>query len=89
MTTSNGVLIGLVHIAFAATLRALEPAETGALGKASLCLFGATVLLPGGFLLGGLVVYGGDPGRGILLVPLGALCLFAGVLVTGLRVSRS
>ena len=40
-------------------------------------------------LLGGLVVYGGDPGRGILLVPVGAAFLFAGVVLIGLRVVRA
>ena len=37
----------------------------------------AFLLIPGGFLLGGLATYGGDPGIGILLVPVGALMLLA------------
>jgi hypothetical protein len=40
-------------------------------------LIAATVILPGGFLLGGVVVYGGDPGVSVLLVPIGALLLLA------------
>ena len=48
---------------------------------ASACLMAASLLLPGGFFLGGLVIYHGDPGLGILLVPLGALMLFVSVLV--------
>lgn len=86
---AHGVLLGLLHVAFAATVRLLDAETPGVLGKASVCLTAATVLLPGGFLLGGFVVYGGDPGRGILLVPIGAAFLFAGVVLTGLRVSRS
>jgi hypothetical protein len=85
---AHGVLVGLVHLAFAATLRTLGPERAGGLERASLCLLAATFLLPGGFLLGGIVVYGGDPGRGILLVPVGALLLFLGVLMTALRVTR-
>ena len=45
-------------------------------------LLSALILLPGGFFLGGLVIYSGDPGLGILLVPLGALFLLSGVFVT-------
>jgi hypothetical protein len=43
---------------------------------------GATLLLPGGFLLGGVVIYDGDPGVGIFLLPVGALLLFVAVLLT-------
>lgn len=84
---AHGVLLGLIHIAFAATVRMIPAA--GSLTKASVCLTGATVLIPGGFLLGGLIVYGGDPGRGILLVPVGAILLFAGVFLTALRARSS
>ena len=37
------------------------------------------MLLPAGFLLGGLVIHDGDPGIGVLLVPVGALLLLYGV----------
>ena len=52
---------------------------------ASPSLIGATLLLPGGFLLGGLMIYDGDPGPGVLLVPIGALSLFIAVLLTARR----
>ena len=45
-------------------------------------LLGAALLLPGGFLLGGLFPYGGDPGLGIFLVPPAAVLLFVGVGTT-------
>ncbi len=80
---AHGVLLGLVHVAFAVTLRG--SAEAGWQRLASRCLLGATVLLPGGFLLGGVVIHAGDPGAGILLVPVGALLLFTAVLLTALR----
>jgi hypothetical protein len=38
-----------------------------------------SALLPAGFLLGGLVVRGGDPNPAVLLAPLGAALLLAGV----------
>jgi hypothetical protein len=49
------------------------------------CLLAALVLLPGGFLLGGIYVYGGDPGPGVLLSPIGGALLFAAVGLTALR----
>jgi hypothetical protein len=77
---AHGTLLGLVHIAFAVTVAHL-PGWAGTPRKlASACLMASTFLLPGGFFLGGLIIYHGDPGLGILLVPLGALLLFISVL---------
>jgi hypothetical protein len=39
------------------------------------------VLLPGGFFAGGLRVYGGDPGPGIILAPIGATSLLIAVFL--------
>lgn len=47
----------------------------------------ASVLLPGGFFLGGIFIHGGDPGLGIFLVPLGAGFLFLVVLLTAVGVT--
>ena len=47
---------------------------------ASRALVAAGVLLPLGFFLGGLVYYGGDPGLGIVLVPIGAILLIAALI---------
>ena len=71
---AHGTLLGLVHLGFAATLRlgALDPRR---LAAASGALIGASVLLPGGFFLGGVPFYAGDPGVGIALVPIGAALL--------------
>ena len=78
---AHGTLLALVHIAFAFTVANL-PGWGGLARKlASACLTAASLLLPGGFFLGGLIIYHGDPGLGILLVPLGALMLFVSVLV--------
>lgn len=72
---THGTLLGLVHLGYAFTLRsgALPPARGAHLASAA--LIGATVLLPGGFLLGGWVIHAGDPSRAIVLVPAGALLL--------------
>lgn len=79
---THGTLLGLVHMAFAFTLKHHAAAESGRLRVASPCLLASSLLLPGGFFLGGLVTYGGDPGLGIFLVPLGAAALLIGVLLT-------
>lgn len=83
---SHGTLLGIVHLAFAMTLERIDP-RVGALGVASHALVAAGVLLPVGFFLGGLVIHGGDPGLGVLLVPVGALSLIvaAAVVVFALR----
>jgi hypothetical protein len=77
---AHGVLLGLVNIAFAVTLQSRGMrAEKARITSAS--LLGASVLLPGGFLLGGIVVYGGDPSLGVLLTPVGAALLIVAVLL--------
>lgn len=81
---AHGTFLSLVHLAFAWSL--------GSAGErlpqlGSRCLIGATFALPGGFLLGGIGVQGGDPGVGIVLVPLGALLLLVAIggMVRALR----
>jgi hypothetical protein len=75
---AHGTLLGLVNIAFALSLRHAK-LSPGALARASLALRLATVLMPLGFLAGGFVVYAGDPGIGIVLVPPSAVILIIGV----------
>lgn len=79
---AHGALIALVHLAFAATV-ALVPQWTGRTREwASRSLAAALVLVPGGFFLGGLFIYYGDPGLGIFLLPPGVLAFFGGVWLT-------
>jgi hypothetical protein len=77
---AHGAALGLVNLALAAVCpllpRRLPPA-------ASASLIAGTILVPGGFLAGGLFVHGGDPGLGAILIPPGALLiLFALALIT-------
>lgn len=84
---AHGTLLALIHGGFAATAFWLDNKPVW-LGRCSPMLMGASVLLPGGFLLGGIFIHDGDPGLGIFLVPVGALLLLAAVLGTALGVSR-
>ena len=86
---AHGTLLGLVHLGFGLTLAALAPQRQKLTRLASRCLLGAGILLPGGFFLGGIVVHGGDPGLGILLVPVGVFLLFVAVLLTAITSSTS
>jgi hypothetical protein len=72
---AHGVGLSLVHLGFAATLGLLREPLRARLVTASRALRWASVLIPGGFLLGGVVTYEGDPGVGVFLVPIGALLL--------------
>jgi hypothetical protein len=85
---AHGTLLGLVHIAFAATL-GISPIAEGKRRLVSGTLAGASVLLPGGFFLGGVQFYSGDPGIGIAVVPAGAVLLFSAAWTLARAVSRA
>jgi hypothetical protein len=73
---AHGTLVSILNVVFALVVRARPAAGTKA---ASACMLAALVLLPLGFLVGGLFAHGGDPGLGIVLVPPGAIALAAGI----------
>lgn len=81
LSHAHGVLLGLLNLAFALTVY-LRPSDSPQRGLASACLLGSSVLLPGGFFLGGLVIHQGDPGVGIFLTPVGALLLVVAIVLT-------
>ncbi len=81
---AHGVALGLVNLAFAATAHLLPRRLHAA---ASPALVVGTLLVPGGFFLGGLFVHGGDPGLGAILIPPGALFLLVGLALL-LRATR-
>ena len=79
---AHGTLLGLLHIAFAFSVTHLTAWDPGRRALAANCLLSASVLIPAGFFLGGVMIYAGDPGLGIVLVPIGALLLFIAVFLT-------
>lgn len=85
---AHGTLLSLVHIAFALTLPRLAPWSPRVLATASAALRAGSVLLPGGFVIGGVWIHGGDPGLGVLLVPLGAAALVIGVATVAIASRR-
>lgn len=80
---AHGTLLALLNIVFATSLGAFD--RTLDFRLASACLIVAALLLPAGFFLAGVFAQSGDPGLFVLLVPLGALVLFAGVLAIARR----
>lgn len=76
---AHGTLLALVQIAFALSLPRL-PGLAADSGKLVWRLLqSASLLVPGGFFLGGIWTHAGDPGVGIVLVPVGALLLVVAV----------
>jgi len=87
---AHGALLGAINILFAVTLRTSPSSAFPGAERISTALIAATLLLPGGFFLGGIVFYGGDPGVGVLLVPIGALLLLLALfwIARGIRGTR-
>jgi hypothetical protein len=80
---THGTLIAVVNLVFAVGFQATTP-PLGRLPAAAVCLRWAGITMPVGFLLGGLFPLGPDPGFAVVLVPIGGLLLFAGVLQAAL-----
>lgn len=78
---AHGTLLSLVNLAFAFTVGTRFGEGIRNVKTPSACLLGALVLLPAGFFTGGLVIYDGDPGLGIVMVPVGALLLIVAALL--------
>jgi hypothetical protein len=79
---AHGALMGVVHILFGLTVRALSEQDPARVRTTSLAFITAGCLLPAGFFLGGVAFYGGDPGLGVLLVPAGAVALLSAIFLT-------
>ncbi len=87
---AHGTLLGLLHLGVALTLRtAPELLGDPSARLAGRLLLAATVLMPAGFFLGGAWYYAGDPGLGILLVPVGGFALIAALVLLALASRRS
>ena len=79
---AHGTLLALVNVAYAVTMHLLPSWARKEKSFASTCLQAATILMPAGFFLGGVFIYGGDPGLGIFLLPVGAVFLLIAVFKT-------
>ncbi len=87
---AHGTMLSLIHLGFAWSVTQLPGLVGKARFVASRCLLAAGILVPAGFFLAGLPgfvrtgglrlgVLGGDPGLGIVLVPLGAVLLLVAI----------
>ena len=85
---AHGTLLGLAHLGFAFSITFTPAWAPRRRNAASCSLIAASALMPGGFFLGGIWVYAGDPGLGIVLVPFGGLLLFGAVLLTALSLKH-
>ena len=74
---AHGTLVGAINVLFGLTLGVSPSIAEARQQSLSKLLIGATILLPLGFFLGGVSFYAGDPGLGILLLPVGAMLLLA------------
>jgi len=83
---AHGTLLALINIAAGLTARKVDRFELRP--SVSFALIWAAILLPAGFLLGGIVIYDGDPGLGVWLVPAGAILLFYSVTRIALDLSK-
>ncbi|HEB53069.1 MAG TPA: hypothetical protein ENI87_07440 [bacterium] len=85
---SHGVLLALINLVFACSMQR-EAGPPALLARAGKCLRWSAVAMPLGFLGGGVLAVGADPGLPIVLVPIGGLLLFAGVLFAARAASAS
>ena len=83
---SHGTFLALVNVVFGMCLQCTRSGVAPGRRLASACMTVSALLVPGGFFLGGVRVYSGDPSLGIMLVPLGtvALLLAIGLVVRDL-----
>ncbi len=83
---AHGTLLALVNIVVGLTVRILD--RFALRSSVSFALIWAAILLPAGFFLGGIVIYDGDPGLGVWLVPVGAALLFYSITRIAIDLSR-
>jgi hypothetical protein len=84
---AHGVLLAVVNIIFGLSLtHGRLPIRS--VPRISLALIAASILLPGGFFAGGVQFYEGDPGLGIIVVPVGAAVLLLALFSIAQEVGR-
>ena len=77
LSHAHGTLLALVNIAVGLTIRCVEGFDLEK--SVSGALIWGSLVLPIGFLLGGLFIHDGAPGLGVFLVPIGGVMLLYGV----------
>jgi hypothetical protein len=85
---AHGTLLAILNMVFGLSLRIVPELTTARLAFVSPALAGATFVMPLAFFLGGIVFYAGDPGLGILLLPIGAFLLLAAIFCIARGVNR-
>jgi len=78
---AHGTLLGLLNVLVGLSIRVLPEIGVAHRRLTSAALLTATALVPGGFFLGGIVFYGGDPGLGVLILPIGAVFLLIAAIL--------
>ena len=78
---AHGTLLSIINIVVGVSLRAVPELRATNQRLIFGSLLAATILLPGGFFIGGVVFYAGDPGLGVLLIPVGAMLLLLAVFL--------
>jgi hypothetical protein len=88
---AHGTILALVHVAYGTVARVMPELQPPQAPQrlASNALIGASVLLPGGFFLGGVRFYAGDPGVGIAIVPIGAALLLTAIVLIARAVTTA
>ncbi len=81
---AHGTLLGVLNVVYAFTYHMRSELLLKSSRIASPCLLSSSILIPFGFLAGGLFTLGSEPGIAIFLVPVGGALLLTGVGVTAL-----
>lgn len=83
---AHGNLLGILCLVFA--LLGAKLGDDAPRACIDRLLTAGAVLMPLGFLLGGVLNSEGDPSPGILLVPVGGVCVFLALVLAGVRATR-
>jgi hypothetical protein len=74
---AHGTLLSLINVVFGLSVRAAPETVAGREPIVSPALIAATIVMPVAFFMGGVAFFEGDPGIGVLLLPIGAFLLLA------------
>ena len=85
---AHGVLLAVINIIVGLMLEA-GPLSTRHVSRFSIALVAASVLLPGGFFAAGVTFYEGDPGVGVVIIPVGAVLLLIALFTIARQAGRS